>query len=124
MCMPMVFWAAQTMAAYGLLEVREPKFMSYISPTSAATTVQLAYPNYVKQVVRQHCVAVSGANATAIAQQTPMDALIALVNANTKAFDATAKAVTANAKAVDATTTAVAALVASLARPLQTFDNG
>ena len=110
MCMPMVFWAAQTMAAYGLLGVREPKFMSYISPTSAATTVQLAYHSYVKQVVRQHCVAVSGANATAIAQQTSMDDLIALVNANRKA--------------VDANTTAIAALKASLACPLQTFDNG
>ena len=60
--------------------------------------------SYVKQVVQQHCVAVSGANTTAFAQQTQMEALIALSNANKKA---------------------VAALVASLlACPLQTFDNG
>ena len=73
MCMPMIFWAAQTMAAYSLLGVREPTFTSYISPTSAATTVQLTYRSYVKRVVRQHCVAVSSANTTAIAQQTPTD---------------------------------------------------
>ena len=59
--------------------------------------------SYVKRVVRQHCVAVSGANTTAITQQTRMEALIALSNANKKA---------------------VAALVALLlARPLQMFDN-
>ena len=71
MCMPMVFWAAQTMAAYSLLGVRVPTFMSYISPTSAATAVQLAYRSYAKRVVQQHCVAISGANMMAIPQQTP-----------------------------------------------------
>ncbi len=60
--------------------------------------------SYVKRVVRQHCVAISGANTTAFAQQTRLEALIALSNANKKA---------------------VAALVALLlACPLQTFDNG
>ena len=110
MCMPMIFWAAQTMAAYSRLGVREPTFTSYISPTSAATTVQLAYRSYLKQVMQQHHVAVSGTNMTAITQQTPMDALIALVNDNAKAVDATAKA--------------IAALTASLACLEQTFDNG
>ena len=45
MCMPMVFWAAQTMAAYGLLgvRVREPNITSYISTNSAASTIQYAY---------------------------------------------------------------------------------
>jgi hypothetical protein len=43
MCMPIVIWAAQTMAEYGLLGVRESNITSYISPNSAASTIQYAY---------------------------------------------------------------------------------
>ena len=52
MCMPMVFWAAQTMAAYGLLGVREPNITSYISPNSAASTIQYAYR---QRIIRRNC---------------------------------------------------------------------
>ena len=52
MCMPMVFWAAQTRAAYGLLGVREPNITSYISPNSAASTIQYAYR---QSIIRRNC---------------------------------------------------------------------
>jgi hypothetical protein len=45
--MPLIFWAAQTMAASTLLGVGTPNFTSYISPTSAATTIQKAYSLYL-----------------------------------------------------------------------------
>ena len=44
-CMPLVFWAIQTLAASDLLGVREcgSTFTPYVSPTTAATTIQKAY---------------------------------------------------------------------------------
>ncbi len=44
--MPMVFWAAQTIAASNLLGVGETTLTIYISPTSAASKIQQAYPFY------------------------------------------------------------------------------
>ena len=98
--MPVCFWATQTVAAASELRdggnVGSPSyFKAYTLPATAAVTVQLAYCSYVERVVRQHRVVVSGANATAIAQQTPMDDLLALVNANAKAVDTNAKAIAA-----------------------------
>jgi hypothetical protein len=46
-CMPLVFWATQTMAASSLLGGGEPKLTSYISPTSAASNIQQAYRLYL-----------------------------------------------------------------------------
>jgi hypothetical protein len=44
-CMPLVFWAIQTLAASDLLGVREcgSTITPYVSPTTAATTIQKAY---------------------------------------------------------------------------------
>jgi hypothetical protein len=50
--MPLIFWATQTMAASTLLGVGEPKLTSYISPTSAATSIQQAYCLYL---IRRTC---------------------------------------------------------------------
>ena len=47
--MPLTFWAAQTKAASTLLGVGTPYFTSYISPTSAATTIQQAYRSHLTQ---------------------------------------------------------------------------
>ena len=52
-CMPLVFWATQTMAASSLLGGGEPKLMSYISPTSAASTIQQAYHFYLIRRTRR-----------------------------------------------------------------------
>ena len=51
--MPLIFWAAQTMAASTLLGVGEPKLTSYISPTSAATSIQQAYRLYLVRHTRR-----------------------------------------------------------------------
>jgi hypothetical protein len=51
--MPLIFWATQTMAASTLLGVGEPKLTSYISPTSAATTIQQAYRLYLLRHTRR-----------------------------------------------------------------------
>jgi hypothetical protein len=53
-CMPLIFWAAQTMAASTLLGVGEPKLTSYISPTSAATSIQQTYRLYL--IRRTRCI--------------------------------------------------------------------
>jgi len=45
--MPLVFWATQTMAASNLLGVGDTKITSYISPTSAASTIQYAYRHHL-----------------------------------------------------------------------------
>ena len=47
--MPLTFWAAQTMAATNLLGVGEhtSTFTCYISPTSAASSIQQAYHLYL-----------------------------------------------------------------------------
>ena len=50
--MPLVFWATQTMAASSLLGGGEPKLMSYISPTFAASNIQQAYRLYL---IRRTC---------------------------------------------------------------------
>jgi hypothetical protein len=48
--MPLVFWAAQTLAASTLLGVGAPKLTSYISPTFAATIIQQTYRlNLIRQ---------------------------------------------------------------------------
>ncbi len=44
--MPMVFWAAQTIAASNLLGVGETTLTIYISSTSAASKIQQAYRFY------------------------------------------------------------------------------
>jgi hypothetical protein len=48
--MPLVFWAAQTMAAANLLGVGEygSTLTSYISLSSAATVIQNAYCTYIR----------------------------------------------------------------------------
>ena len=51
--MPLIFWATQTMAASTLLGVGEPKLTSYISPTSAATSIQQAYRLYLIRHTRR-----------------------------------------------------------------------
>jgi hypothetical protein len=58
-CMPMVFWAAQTMAASSLLGVREPQLTSYISLASAATTIQLACRFHLRWVSKHHFTTIS-----------------------------------------------------------------
>jgi hypothetical protein len=52
--MPLTFWAAQTMAASNLLGVGEhtSTFTCYISPTSAASSIQQAYRLYL---IWQNC---------------------------------------------------------------------
>ena len=45
--MPLIFWAAQTMAASNLLGVGETTLTIYISPTSAASKIQQAYRFYL-----------------------------------------------------------------------------
>ena len=51
-CMPLVLWATQTMAASNLLGVGDTKITSYISPTSAASTIQYAYGHHL---IRHNC---------------------------------------------------------------------
>ncbi len=51
--MPLIFWAAQTMAASTLLGVREPKLTPYLPPHSAATTIQQAYSLYLIRHTRR-----------------------------------------------------------------------
>jgi hypothetical protein len=46
-CMPLIFWAAQTMAASNLLGVGETTLKIYISPTSAASKIQYAYRHHL-----------------------------------------------------------------------------
>jgi hypothetical protein len=49
--MPLIFWATQIMAASDLLGVRDSSMStSYISPTSAASRIQLAYRSYIRRV--------------------------------------------------------------------------
>jgi hypothetical protein len=57
--MPLVFWAAQTMAASSLLGVREPQLTPYISPASAATTIQLVYRFHLRRVSKHQFTAIS-----------------------------------------------------------------
>ena len=45
--MPLIFWAAQTMAASNILGVGETTLTIYISPTSAASKIQQAYRFYL-----------------------------------------------------------------------------
>ena len=45
--MPLIFWAAQTMAASNLLGVGETTLKLYISPTSAASKIRYAYRHYL-----------------------------------------------------------------------------
>ena len=54
--MPLIFWATQTLAASDLLGVGEggSTFIPYVSPTTAATTIQKAYRYYtIRRVTRQ-----------------------------------------------------------------------
>ena len=60
-CMPLVFWATQTMAASSLLGGGEPKLTSYISPTSAASNIQQAYRLYLIRRTRRILPHLSGA---------------------------------------------------------------
>ena len=50
--MPLIFWAAQTMAASNLLGVGETTITIYISPTSAASKIQYAYRHHLIQRTR------------------------------------------------------------------------
>jgi hypothetical protein len=55
-CMPLIFWATQTLAASVLLGVGDggSTFIPYVSPTTAATTIQKAYRYYtIRWVTRQ-----------------------------------------------------------------------
>ena len=54
--MPLIFWATQTLAASVLLGVGDggSTFIPYVSPTTAATTIQKAYRYYtIRWVTRQ-----------------------------------------------------------------------
>ena len=53
-CMPLFFWAAQTMAASDLLGVGEPILTIYMSPTSAASKIQYAYRHHLIRRNRLH----------------------------------------------------------------------
>jgi hypothetical protein len=54
-CMPLIFWATQTMAASDLLGAGDGSMSTtYISPTSAASRIQLAYRSYVRRISRHH----------------------------------------------------------------------
>ncbi len=58
--MPLIFWATQTMAASDLLGVGDGSMSTtYISPTSAASHIQLAYRSYVCWVTRHHIPTIS-----------------------------------------------------------------
>ena len=50
--MPLIFWATQTIAASNLLGVEDINITSYISPTSAASTIQYAYRHHI---IRRNC---------------------------------------------------------------------
>ena len=55
-CMPLVFWATQTLAASDLLGVGDcgSTFPPYVSPTTAAATIQKAYRySTIRRVTRQ-----------------------------------------------------------------------
>ena len=55
-CMPLIFWATQTLAASDLLGVGDcgSTFPPYVSPTTAAATIQKAYRYYtIRRVTRQ-----------------------------------------------------------------------
>jgi hypothetical protein len=58
LCMPLCFWATQTVvAASGLcVGATRLKFTPYLPPHSAASRIQLAYQSYVHQVSRIHTV--------------------------------------------------------------------
>ena len=45
--MPLCFWATQTMAASNLLGVGDTNITSYISPNSAASTIQYTYRRHL-----------------------------------------------------------------------------
>ena len=55
LCMPLIFWTTQTMAASDLLGVGTcgSTFTPYISPTTTATTIQMAYRCYITRWVTQ-----------------------------------------------------------------------
>jgi hypothetical protein len=58
--MPLIFWAKQTMAASDLLGVGDGSMSTtYISPTSAASCIQLAYRSYVCWVSPHHIPTIS-----------------------------------------------------------------
>jgi hypothetical protein len=52
LCMPLCFWATQTVVAASVLFVgaTRSKFTPYLPPHSAASRIQLAYQSYVRQV--------------------------------------------------------------------------
>jgi hypothetical protein len=55
-CMPLIFWATQTLAASDLLGVGDcgSTFPPYVSPTTAAATIQKAYPySTIRRATRQ-----------------------------------------------------------------------
>ena len=52
LCMPLIFWATQTIAASNLLGVEDINITSYISPISAASTIQYAYRHHI---IRRNC---------------------------------------------------------------------
>ncbi len=56
LCMPLCFWATQTvMAASGLfVGARRSKFTPYLPPHSTASCIQLAYQYYVRRVSRHN----------------------------------------------------------------------
>jgi len=47
LCMPLILWATQTMAASDLLGVGGPTLTTYMSPTSAASKIQYAYRHHI-----------------------------------------------------------------------------
>ncbi len=59
--MPMVFWAAQTIAASNLLGVGETTLTIYISPTSAASSIHQTYRLYLIRRARRILPQLSGA---------------------------------------------------------------
>jgi hypothetical protein len=57
LCMPLIFWTTQTMAASDLLGVGKcsSTLKPYVSPTAAPTTIQMAYRCYIaRRVTQQH----------------------------------------------------------------------
>jgi hypothetical protein len=56
LCMPLCFWATQTVVAASGLFVRAPrsKFTPYLTPHSAASRIQLAYQSYARRVSRHN----------------------------------------------------------------------
>ncbi len=81
-CMPLVFWATQTMAASSLLGGGEPKLMSYISPTSAASTIQWEYRLYLSRCTRRILPCLSGAYKSQPGCTVAPEEWVAMLNAS------------------------------------------